>query len=202
MESPPVNIPGLHQWVAEAKLARTSAKRVFNRNVKKIIDSINSKDTAALIESRHKNLKRLWDDVQRKHERYIESLENSKTTYDVEQEDGWIDQMNKVYDDVLRQNLAYFKIVEEDQREIERQQEQITKEKEDQIRKKEGNKAIFRPEQARKVEEIAFGQEVENLEVALVAEIDKPNKLNSQLTRQKEIKSKKKLRAGARRIKT
>ena len=110
--APLVNIPGLQQWVAEAKLARTSAKRVFNRNVKKIIDSINSKDTAALIESRFKDLKRLWDDVQRKHERYIESLENSKTTYDVEQEDGWIDQMDKVYDDVLRQNLAYFKIVE------------------------------------------------------------------------------------------
>jgi IS1 family transposase len=93
--------------VAEAKLARTSAKRVFNRNVKKIVDSINSKDTAALIESRFKDLKQLWDDVQRKHEGYIESLENSKTTYDVEQEDGWIDQMDKVYDDVLRQKLAY-----------------------------------------------------------------------------------------------
>ena len=101
--------------VAEAKLARTSAKRVFNRNVKKIVDSINSKDTAALIESRFKDLKQLWDDVQRKHEGYIESLENSKTTYDVEQEDGWIDEMDKVYDDVLRQKLAYSKTVEEDQ---------------------------------------------------------------------------------------
>ena len=80
--------------VAEAKLARTSDKRVFNRNVKKIVDSIHSKDTAALIESRFKDLKQLWDDVQRKHEGYIESLENSKTTYDVEQEDGWIDQRN------------------------------------------------------------------------------------------------------------
>ncbi len=66
--------------VAEAKLARTSAKRVFNRNVKKIVDSINSKDTAALIESRFKDLKQLWDDVQRKHEGYVESLENSKMT--------------------------------------------------------------------------------------------------------------------------
>ncbi|CAB4027605.1 Hypothetical predicted protein, partial [Paramuricea clavata] len=175
--------------VAEAKLARTSAKRVFNRNVKKLVDSINSKDTAALIESRFKDLKQLWDDVQRKHEGYIESLENSKTTYDVEQEDGWIDEMDKVYDDVLRQKLAYFETVEEDQREIERQQEQISKEKEDQIRKKEGDKAIFRAEQARKVEEIAFRQEVENLEEALAAEIDKPNPAASMLeTARTELK--------------
>ena len=47
---------------------------------------------------------------------YIESLENSKTTYDVEQEDGWIDQMDKVYDDRLRQKLAYFKSIKEDLR--------------------------------------------------------------------------------------
>jgi hypothetical protein len=60
--------------VPEAKLARTSAKRVFNQNVKKIIYSINAKDTAALIESRFKDLKRLWDDVQRKHEGHIESF--------------------------------------------------------------------------------------------------------------------------------
>ena len=46
----PVMVPE----VAEAKLTRISAKRVFNRNVKKIIDSINSKDTATLIESRFK----------------------------------------------------------------------------------------------------------------------------------------------------
>jgi hypothetical protein len=83
--------------------------------------------------------------------------------------------MDKVYDDVFRQKLEYFMTVEEDQREIERQQEQISKEKEDQVRKKEGDKAIFRAEQARKVEEIAFRQEVENLEDALAVEIDKPN---------------------------
>ena len=175
--------------VAEAKLARTSAKRVFNRNVKKIVDSINSKDTAALIESRFKDLKQLWDDVQRKHEGYIESLGKSKTTYDVEQEDGWIDEMDKVYDDVLRQKLAYSKTVEEDQREIEQQQEQISKEKEDQIRKKESDKAIFRAEQARKVEEIAFRQEVENLENALAAEIDKSDPAASMLeTARTELK--------------
>ncbi|CAB4021210.1 Hypothetical predicted protein, partial [Paramuricea clavata] len=163
-----------------AKLVRTSAKRVFNRNVKKLVDSINSKDTAALIESRFKDLKQLWDDVQRKHEGYIESLENSKTTYDVEQEDGWIDEMDKVYDDVLRQKLAYFETVED---------RKFLKRKEDRIRKKEGDKAIFRAEQARKVEEIAFRQDVENLEEALAAEIDKPNPAASMLeTARTELK--------------
>jgi hypothetical protein len=83
----------------------------------------------------------------------------------------------------------YFKTVEEDQKEIKRQQEQISKEKEDQISKKEGGRAIFRAEQARKVEEIAFRQEVENHEDALAAEIEKPNPAASMLeTKRTELK--------------
>lgn len=175
--------------VVEAKLARTSAKRVFNRDVKRIIDSIEVKDTPTLIESRFNDLKRHWDDVQERHERYIEALENTKTTYDVDAEDQWINEMDEIYNDVLRKRIAYQKNVDDKQKEIERQQEIVSKEKEILIRKQENEKAIFRAQQARKVEEIAFRQEVENLETMLDVEVAKPNPAVSMLeTARAELK--------------
>lgn len=43
--------------VAVAKSARTAAKRIFNRNVKKITDSIEAEDAPTLIETRFQDLK-------------------------------------------------------------------------------------------------------------------------------------------------
>ena len=43
-----------------------------------------------LIEARCEDLKKLWDDIQERYEKYMEALEGSKTEYDVTVEDKWI----------------------------------------------------------------------------------------------------------------
>lgn len=64
--------------VPTAKSARTAAKRIFNRHIKKVNDSLDANDPLQLIEVRFHDMKKLWGDVQEKHEKYIEALEGSK----------------------------------------------------------------------------------------------------------------------------
>lgn len=147
--------------VAVAKSARTAAKRIFNRNVKKITDSIEAEDAPTLIETRFQDLKWLWNDLQDKHEKYIEALQDSKVSYDANAEDEWIDEMDGIYESVLRRKLAYMKVIEDAQKEKEKQQKENSEEQETQLRRQEANRVIARAAQSRKIEETAFNQEVE-----------------------------------------
>ena len=47
-------------------------------------------DPHQLIETRCGDLKKMWDDIQERYEKYMEALEGSKTEYDATVEDEWI----------------------------------------------------------------------------------------------------------------
>ena len=75
-------------------------------------DSLDANDPLHLIEARFHDMKKLWDDVQEKHEKYIEALEGSKGEYDASAEDEWINTLDGVYESVVRKRLGYLKIIE------------------------------------------------------------------------------------------
>lgn len=167
--------------VTAAKSARTAAKRIFNRNVKKVSDSIEEEDASSVVETRFQDLKRLWNDVQEKHEKYIAAIEDSKTSYNADAEDKWIDEMDVIYENILRKNFAYLEVIEDAKLETEKQQREIYEEQENQLRKQKSDQAIERAKQTRNIEETAFNQEVQNLESMLDLEAMKSSPAVSML---------------------
>ena len=87
-------------------------------------------------------------------------------------EDEWIDEMDGIYENILRKRIAYLKVIEDAQKENENQQK-ISEEQETQLRKQEADRAVARAEQSCKVEEATFNQEVENLKITLDLEAEK-----------------------------
>ena len=150
--------------VPTAKSARTAAKRIFNRHIKKVNDSLDENDPLQLIEARFHDMKKLWDDIQEKHEKDIEAQEGSKGEYDATAEDKWIDTLDGVYESVVRKRLGYLKIIECARKEEEEKQMEIAREQEKKQQKQESDRKIAQAAIAREVEEVAFKQEVENLD--------------------------------------
>ncbi len=98
--------------VTAAKSAKTAVKRIFNRHIKKVNDSSAANDPHQLIEARFHDIKKLWDGVQERHEKYMEALEGSKTEYDANAEDEWINTLDGAYESVVRKRLEYQKRLE------------------------------------------------------------------------------------------
>ena len=159
--------------VPTAKSARTAAKRIFNRHIKKVNDSLDANDPLQLIEARFHDMKKLWDDVQEKHEKYIEALEGSKGEYDASAEDEWINTLDGAYEIVVRKRLGYLKNIECARKEEEEKQMEIAREQEKKQQKRENDRKIAQAAIARENEEVAFKQEVENLKVLISSEKEK-----------------------------
>ena len=108
--------------VNTAKSAKTAAKHILNRHIKKVNDSFNVNDPRQLIEARCQDLKKLWDDVQERREKYMEALEGSKTEYDATVEDEWINALDGAYESIVRRKLEYLNVIECAQKEEKKKQ--------------------------------------------------------------------------------
>ena len=151
--------------VNTAKSARNAAKRIFNRHIKNVNDSFDVNDPHQLIEARCQDLKKLWDDVQERHEKYMEELEGSKTKYKTTVEDEWINALDVAYESIVRRNLEYLNVIECAQKEEKKKQLEIAREQEIERQKQESDRKIERAARSRETEEVAFKQEFENLRV-------------------------------------
>ena len=136
-------------------------------------DSLDANDPLRLIEARFHDMKKLWDDIQEKHEKDIEALEGSKGEYDATAEDKLIDTLDGVYESVVRKRLEYLKIIECARKEEEEKQMEIAREQEKKQQKQESDRKIAQAAIAREVEEVAFKQEVENRKVLISSEKEK-----------------------------
>lgn len=157
------------------KSARTAAKRIFNRYVKKINESIEANDPQQLIDARFDDLKKLWDDVQEKHESYIEALESSKSEYDADSEEQWIIELDEAYEGVIRKRFEYLKILNDVEKQEEENQLNIAQKKADELKDQENRKRTEQALRSRALEKVSFEQEGENLEKLICLEEKKPS---------------------------
>ena len=85
-----------------AKAKRTTAKRVFTRTEKALIQALDTNALEETIQRRFEEFRRQWDKVQEAHDTYIEVLEEYSEEA-IAKEDEWLDEVsNRFYDLELR----------------------------------------------------------------------------------------------------
>lgn len=113
-------------------------------------------------------------------------MDNSKTEYDEESEDEWINAMDNAYESIVRKRFEYLKVIEDDQRKSEQRERDIQKEEDQKRMKQHDEKMIEQAARSRKLEEVAFVQEVENIKELIKSEENKDSPAVNALETSKE----------------
>ena len=82
-----------------AKAKRTTAKRVFTRTEKALIQALDTDALEETIQRRFEEFRRQWDKVQEAHDSYIEVLEEYSEEA-IAKEDEWLDEISKRFYDL------------------------------------------------------------------------------------------------------
>ena len=82
-----------------SKAKRTTAKRVFTRTEKALIQALDTDALEETIQRRFEEFRRQWDKVQEVHDSYIEVLEEYSEEA-IAKEDEWLDEISKRFYDL------------------------------------------------------------------------------------------------------
>ena len=101
---------GEHQNnIDTSKKARATAKSLFTKTKKNLIRAIENKSDILIIEGRMEELKRMYNTAQEKHEEYMTLLNIGEGDEGYDQEDAWIEDVDKAFDEVEIKKVAYAK---------------------------------------------------------------------------------------------
>ena len=160
------------------KRERTTAKRLFTRNVNSLKRAIDYRDDIDVLNNRFKSLKKCWEDVSQKHEEYIQSIRDEDDNL-IEQEDLWIIELQERYEMLEIQHSKTVRDIlkVEDNRRAEK--EESLQDKERQTKMKEMLLASRKALQKRKIEVMTFDTFADNLNSLLGADLGDNNPFNT-----------------------